>query len=67
MNISPRKPLTARIGIYGVGHHTYGHQFDGLLEQLENKFAAFEARIHQCGVKVDNFTTIRKELRTVCG
>ena len=49
------KPLTARIGIYGVGHHTYWLQFDGLLNELERKLSIFENRVHSFGVDVVNF------------
>ena len=36
------KPLTARIGILGVGHHTYWEQFEGLLEEMQNKLSEFD-------------------------
>ena len=34
MNIARRKPLTARVGIFGVGLDTYWEQFPGLLDDL---------------------------------
>jgi len=36
------KPLTARIGILGVGHHTYWDQFEGLLEEMRKKLSEFD-------------------------
>ncbi|MEN8228904.1 MAG: L-fucose/L-arabinose isomerase family protein [Bacteroidota bacterium] len=49
------KPLTARVGIYGVGHHTYWGQFEGLLDKLVEKMDVFENRIASHGVEVINF------------
>ena len=53
--IPRRKPLTARIGIFGVGHHTYWGQFDGLLEEMHRKLGAFEKKVRGRGVEVLNF------------
>ena len=55
MTIPRRKPLTATVGIYAVGHHTYWPQFDGLLAEMQNKLAEFETRLQQSQVKVVNF------------
>ena len=49
------KPLQARIGIVGVGHHTYWDQFDGLLNQMHQKLDAFEQLVSLNGVDVKNF------------
>ncbi|MEN8156254.1 MAG: L-fucose/L-arabinose isomerase family protein [Bacteroidota bacterium] len=49
------KPLTARVGIYGVGHHTYWGQFEGLLDKLMEKMNILEQRVAACGVEVINF------------
>jgi len=35
--IPRRKPLQARIGVFGVGYWKYWRQFDGLLEELRDK------------------------------
>jgi L-arabinose isomerase len=35
--IPRRKPLQARIGVFGVGYWKYWEQFDGLLEELQEK------------------------------
>lgn len=58
MRIPRRKPLTARIGIFGVGHHTYWGQFEGLLDEMHRKLACFEAKVRACGVEVVNFGVV---------
>ena len=35
--IPRRKPLTAKVGVFGVGHHTYWTQFPGLLDEMHRK------------------------------
>lgn len=53
--IPRRKPLTARVGLFGVGHHTYWGQFEGLLEEMHGKLARLEEKVRACGVEVVNF------------
>ncbi|MPZ20384.1 MAG: arabinose isomerase [Luteitalea sp.] len=53
--IPRRKPLTARVGVFAVGHHTYWSQFEGLLDQLHQKLQAFEGKVRACGVEVLGF------------
>src|SRR3954449_6674907 len=53
--IPRRKPLNARIGIFGVGHHTYWQQFEGLLEEMHRKLAIFTAKVRKHGVDVVEF------------
>ena len=55
MMIPRRKPLSAKIGIYGVGHHTYWSQFPGLLEEMQNKLTTFDTQAGKHDVKVVNF------------
>ncbi len=55
MVIPRRKPLAATAGIYGVGHHTYWPQFDGLYQEMQNKLAHFEARLKKHNVETVNF------------
>ncbi len=50
-----RKPLTARVGVVGVGHHTYWRQFDGLLEEMHRKLGVFERKLARRGVEVTSF------------
>ena len=49
------KPLKARIGIIGVGHHTYWAQFDGLLDQMYEKLNVFESMVADNHVETVNF------------
>ncbi|MBS3771331.1 MAG: L-fucose/L-arabinose isomerase family protein [Bacteroidales bacterium] len=52
----PRKePLSARVGIYGVGHYTYWDQFPGLLDRMHEKMDVFEEKVKSNGVEVVNF------------
>jgi L-arabinose isomerase len=48
------KPLHARVGILGVGHHTYWGQFEGLLEDIKNKLSVFESMVKENGVETFN-------------
>lgn len=47
--IQRRKPLRARIGIFGVGHEKYWEQFPGLLDELTGKLDAFCQRVEDFG------------------
>ncbi|MEN8116705.1 MAG: L-fucose/L-arabinose isomerase family protein [Bacteroidota bacterium] len=49
------KPLTARIGIYGVGHYNYWPQFPGLLEKMEEKMVILGDKVKTNGVEVIDF------------
>ena len=53
--IARRKPLTARVGLFGVGHATYWGQFEGLLAEMHAKLARLEQKVEACGVEVVNF------------
>ena len=55
MLVQRRKPLTATVGIVGVGHDTYWPQFDGLLKDLMGYLDVFEKQVRACGVDVVNF------------
>ncbi|MBT3379130.1 MAG: L-fucose/L-arabinose isomerase family protein [Lentisphaerae bacterium] len=55
MQIERRKPLTARVGLVAVGHHTYWDQFEGLLDDLMSKFGVLKDRVTECGVEVEAF------------
>jgi L-arabinose isomerase len=48
------KPLYARVGILGVGHHTYWSQFDGLLKEMQHKLSVFESLVKKNGVETHN-------------
>jgi L-arabinose isomerase len=53
--IPRRKPLAANIGIFGVGHHAYWPQFDGLLNDMRRKLDIFSAKVRALGVNVTDF------------
>lgn len=58
MTIERRKPLTARVGIVAVGHHVYWGQFDGLLDDMNEKAQVLENKVSATGVEVINFGMI---------
>lgn len=58
MSIERRKRLTANVGIFGVGHHTYWNQFEGLLDEMHGKLDAFVQKVQAHGVQVTNFGLI---------
>ena len=45
----------ARVGVFGVGHHTYWGQFPGLLDEMHRKQAHLTARLERLGVEVRDF------------
>lgn len=53
--IQRRKPLVANVGVFGVGHHTYWSQFDGLFDEMRRKLDAFAAKVRALGVQVTEF------------
>lgn len=60
VRIPRRKPLTARIGLFGVGYHVYWGQFPGLLDELLAKLAVLEQRVAATGATVANFGMVDK-------
>jgi len=58
MQVPRRKPLTANVGIFGVGHDTYWRQFDGLLDELMGYLDVFEKKVEGHGANVVNFGMI---------
>ncbi|MCO6449906.1 MAG: L-fucose/L-arabinose isomerase family protein [Caldilineales bacterium] len=55
MNIERRKPLTARVGLFCVGHCTYWPQYPGLREELMGYHNVIRQRIESYGVEVTDF------------
>jgi L-arabinose isomerase len=53
--IPRRKPRTAHVGVFGVGHHVYWSQFDGLLAELQGKQELLGQRLAARGVCVTDF------------
>ncbi len=60
MQIKRRKPLTARIGVFGVGYHVYWGQFPGLREELLEKQQVLVDRVRAHGVEVEDFGLVDK-------
>ena len=55
MNIARRKPLTARVGIFGVGLDTYWEQFPGLLDDLLAKKEILKRKLSAHSVELFDF------------
>jgi L-arabinose isomerase len=53
--IPRRKPLVANIGIFGVGHHAYWSQFDGLLNEMRRKLDILAGKVRRLGMNVTEF------------
>lgn len=53
-----RKPRTARVGVFGVGHHTYWRQFEGLREELLGYHEEFQRQLLAREVQVVDFGMI---------
>lgn len=58
MRVNRRKPLTANIGVFGVGLATYWHQFDGLLDIMGAKQKTFIEKLKTLEVEVFDFGLI---------
>ncbi|MDD4872276.1 MAG: L-fucose/L-arabinose isomerase family protein [Kiritimatiellae bacterium] len=56
--IKRRKPRTANVGIFGVGHYTYWSQFEGLRDELISKMDILVKRVQAQDVQVTNFGLI---------
>ncbi|MDO5113235.1 MAG: L-fucose/L-arabinose isomerase family protein, partial [Planctomycetia bacterium] len=63
MQVPRRKPLQAKIGIFGVGHETYWQQFPGLREELMGKLDVFVRRVQNEGVETVSFGMVDNALR----
>jgi len=55
LSIERLAPLTASVGVLGVGHKTYWDQFPGLLDDLQKKQEVFVEMLKDTGVKVIDF------------
>lgn len=58
MLIPRRKPRTAHVGTFAVGHDTYWAQFDGLLPELMGYHEEFKKKLVAQEVKVTDFGMI---------
>jgi len=55
MQVPRRKPLTAQVGIFGVGHYNYWPQFPGLLDEMHHKLDVLARKVTAQSVEVVNF------------
>jgi L-arabinose isomerase len=55
MLIPRRKPRTAKVGVFAVGHDTYWEQFDGLLDELMGYHKVLIKKLEANGVEVVDF------------
>jgi len=60
--VNRRKPLTANIGLFGVGHDSYWPQFEGLLDELMGHHSALAERIGSLGVRVTDLGMVDNAL-----
>ena len=58
VRIARRRPRTANVGLFGVGHYTYWSQFDGLRDELLGKMDVLVQRVRSQDVQVTNFGLI---------
>jgi L-arabinose isomerase len=58
VRIPRRRPRTAHVGLFGVGHHTYWAQFAGLRDELLGKMDVLVKRLQSHDVQVTNFGLI---------
>lgn len=58
MQVERRKPLAANIGLLGVGHATYWHQFDGLLQIMHEKQAKLHTKLQHYEKNIIDFGLI---------
>ena len=55
MQIQRRKPRTAKVGLFGVGHRTYWDQFAGLKNELMGYMGELECQLRAREVEVATF------------
>lgn len=55
MKVQRIRPLTAKVGVIGIGHHVYWPQFEGLLEEMHRKQAVLGDLLRAEGVEVTDF------------
>lgn len=55
LSIARIKPLHARVGLLGIGHHLYWAQFDGLLDEMHRKISHLQGLLEANGVTVAGF------------
>jgi L-arabinose isomerase len=55
LRVPRRKPLTARVGVVSMGHHTYWGQFEGLLDEMKRKTSVLVKKLEGNKVTVTDF------------
>ncbi len=58
LHVARRRPLYARVGLIGVGHHVYWAQFDGLLDEMRRKQRHVQSLLEAEDVDVRDFGLI---------
>ena len=58
IHVPRRKPRTAKIGVFGVGHYNYWPQFEGLLEEMHRKQAVLVEKLKKNDVEITDFGLI---------
>ena len=53
--IQRRKPLQARVGVFGVGFWKYWDQFDGMLDNMHEKQLKFIRKLEKLDVQIHDF------------
>jgi len=64
VQVPRRKPLTARVGIFAVGHDTYWDQFDGLLPELMGYHQRVIEKVAAHNVEVIDFGMVDNSRRS---
>lgn len=62
--VERRRPLTANVGVLGVGHHTYWPQFPGLLDEMHRKQGVLVGRVKTAGVRVFDYGLVDNAVTT---
>lgn len=52
------RPLHARVGLLGIGHHVYWPQFEGLLDEMHRKINVLRGKLETNSVEVEHFGLI---------
>ena len=55
IHVPRMNPRTANIAVFGVGHYNYWPQFEGLLDEIQDKLEIFVEKLRAYDVNVTNF------------
>ena len=59
-----KKPRTAKIGVFGVGHAVYWEQFPGLYEKLLEYHGEFKRIVEENGVKIIDYGIVDSSVKS---